>query len=127
MKRSDMIAALLNTRGKALLNLGKLPEVKKTRASELLKEASKPVPRVTRLKALLTQAVQPVKKSFVARSSTRYFDRKNRRFYITMRNAYVVRQDEKSLYGRKAYRPIRKLSSVPLKIRPKRLPKGKSN
>jgi hypothetical protein len=116
---------LVKKRSAALLNQGKLPEVKRTRALAVLKEATRPVPRVTRLRALIGEAVKPAKRQFVVKSTTRYYDRKGRRFFVTMRNSYVVRRDETSLYGRKAFYPIRKLSAVPLKIRPKRLPKGK--
>lgn len=125
MSRHALLLGLVTKRSAALLNQGKLPEVKRTRALAVLKEASRPVPRVTRLRALIGEAVKPAKRQFVVKSSTRYYDRKGRRFFVTMRNSYVVRRNDTSLYGRKAFAPIRKLSAVPLKIRPKRLPKGK--
>lgn len=124
MSRRELLLGLVKKRSAALLNQGKLPEVKRTRALAVLKEATRSVPRVTRLRALIGEAVKPAKRQFVVKSSTRYYDRKGRRFFVTMRNSYVVRRNDTSLYGRKAFAPIRKLSAVPLKIRPKRLPKA---
>jgi hypothetical protein len=123
-RRGALLMNLVKKRSAALLNQGKLPEVKRSRALAVLKEAARPVPRVTRLRALIGEAVKPAKRQFVVKSTTRYYDRKGRRFFVTMRNSYVVRRDETSLYGRKAFYPIRKLSAVPFKIRPKRLPKA---
>ena len=123
MSRRELLLGLVKKRSAALLNQGKLPEVRRTRARAVLNEATRSVPRVTRLRALISEAVKPAKRQFVVKSVTRYYDRKGRRFFLTMRNSYVVRRNDTSLYGRKAFSPIRKLSAVPLKIRPKRLPK----
>ena len=66
----------------------------------------------TRRQALL-------KKMGVAkRIPTQFYNKKGRQFFLTMKGRYVVRQNGKSLYGRKATDPM-----APLAIRPKRIPK----
>jgi hypothetical protein len=49
------------------------------------------------------------------RMPTKYHNKKGRQFFLTMKGTYVLRQNGKSLYGRKATDP-----SAPLAIRPKR-------
>lgn len=56
-----------------------------------------------------------------------YYNRKGRQFFLTLKGQYVVRSAGKTLYGVKAYKNahgvIKNLSRVPVKIRPKRVPK----
>lgn len=60
-------------------------------------------------RALLMKRVGPLK-----RMPTKYHNKKGRQFYLTLRGAYVLRQNGRSLYGRKATDP-----NAPLAIRPK--------
>jgi hypothetical protein len=49
------------------------------------------------------------------RIPTQFYNKKGRQFFLTMKGKYVVRQNGKSLYGRKATNP-----RAPFAIRPKR-------
>jgi hypothetical protein len=56
-----------------------------------------------------------MKKTGVAsRLPTPYYNKKGRQFFLTLKGVYVIRQNGKSLYGRKATSP-----SAPKAIRPK--------
>jgi hypothetical protein len=60
-----------------------------------------------------------LKKMGVAkRIPTQFYNKKGRQFFLTMKGKYVLRQDGKSLYGRKATS-----RAAPPSIRPKRIPK----
>ena len=63
----------------------------------------------TRRQALLK------KMGVVKRMPTPFYNKKGRQFFLTMKGKYVVRQNGKSLYGRKATSP-----RAPLAIRQKR-------
>jgi hypothetical protein len=77
------------------------------RRAALLNQGRSSVP--TRRQALL-------KKMGVAkRLPTQFYNKKGRQFFLTMKGKYVVRQNGKSLYGRKATDP-----RAPMAIRPKR-------
>lgn len=52
-----------------------------------------------------------------------FHNKKGRQFFLTLKGSYVVRDNGKSLYGRKACVTGKNLSSVPAKIRPKRVKK----
>jgi hypothetical protein len=52
----------------------------------------------------------------VTRLPTQFYNKKGRQFFLTMKGKYVLRQDGKSLYGRKAIN-IR----APMAIRPKKV------
>lgn len=52
------------------------------------------------------------------RLPTQFYNKKGRQFFLTMKGKYVVRQNGKSLYGRKATS-----RAAPPSIRPKRIPK----
>ena len=82
---------------------------------------------VARRRALLNElAIAPpsrrqalLKKMGVAkRIPTQFYNKKGRRFFLTMKGKYVVRLNGKSLYGLKATNP-----RAPLAIRPKRISK----
>ena len=82
---------------------------------------------VARRRALLNEAaVAPpsrrqslLKKMGVSkRIPTQFYNKKGRQFFLTMRGKYVLRQNGKSLYGRKATS-----RAAPPSIRPKRIPK----
>jgi hypothetical protein len=64
-----------------------------------------------------------------AMSSTNFANKGGRVFFKTSRGSYVIRDGSKSLYQRKAryYQGalIKSLANVPLKIRPKKVPKKK--
>jgi hypothetical protein len=76
------------------------------RRAALLNQGMTTLP--TRRQALL-------KKMGVAkRIPTPFYNKKGRQFFLTMKGKYVVRQNGKSLYGRKATNPM-----APLAIRPK--------
>lgn len=76
----------------------------------LLNEGMTTVP--TRRQALLKK-MGPAK-----RLPTQFYNKKGRQFFLTMKGKYVVRQNGKSLYGRKATD-----TRAPLAIRPKRIRK----
>jgi len=90
----------------------------------LLLKHSQPVPR--RMALLnMGQTVAPtrrqalLKKMGVAkRIPTQFYNKKGRQFFLTMKGKYVLRQNGKSLYGRKATS-----RAAPPSIRPKRIPK----
>lgn len=82
---------------------------------------------VARRRALLNlgQSLGPtrrqalLKKMGVAtRIPTQFYNKKGRQFFLTMKGKYVLRQNGKSLYGRKATS-----RAAPLSIRPKRFHK----
>lgn len=82
---------------------------------------------VARRLALLNQGMTTVptrrqlllkKTGLAPRLPTQFYNKKGRQFFLTMKGKYVVRQNGKSLYGRKATDP-----RAPLAIRPKRIPK----
>jgi hypothetical protein len=70
------------------------------------------VPSPTRRQALLKK-MGPAK-----RIPTQFYNKKGRRFFLTLKGKYVVRQNGKSLYGLKCTNP-----KAPLAIRPKRIRK----
>jgi hypothetical protein len=79
---------------------------------------------VARRLALLNQGMTAVptrrqsllkKTGLATRLPTQFYNKKGRQFFLTMKGKYVVRQNGKSLYGRKATDP-----RAPLAIRPKR-------
>jgi len=80
-----------------------------TRA-RLLNIATRPEP--TRRELLMKRTGVP------KRMPTKYHNKKGRQFFLTLKGTYVLRQNGKSLYGRKATDP-----SAPLAIRPKRIRK----
>jgi hypothetical protein len=49
---------------------------------------------------------------------TQFYNKKGRQFFLTLRGTYVVRENGKSLYGRKAAGPS--ASRAPKAIRPKK-------
>jgi hypothetical protein len=93
-------------RGTALLQLTQ-PMV---RRMALLNQGAVPSP--TRRQALLKK-MGPAK-----RIPTQFYNKKGRRFFLTLKGKYVVRQNGKSLYGLKCTNP-----KAPLAIRPKRIRK----
>jgi hypothetical protein len=66
----------------------------------------------TRRQALLK------KMGIAKRIPTQFYNKKGRQFFLTMKGKYVLRQNGKSLYGRKATS-----RAAPPSIRPKRIPK----
>lgn len=66
----------------------------------------------TRRQALLK------KMGVATRIPTQFYNKKGRQFFLTMKGKYVLRQNGKSLYGRKATSRM-----APPSIRPKRIPK----
>jgi hypothetical protein len=80
------------------------------RRAALMKQGSASLP--TRRQALLKK-LGPAK-----RLPTQFYNKKGRQFFLTLKGKYVLRQNGKSLYGRKATDP-----RAPLAIRPKRIPK----
>ena len=90
------------------------------RRNLLLKEA---VPRVRR-NALMSLAKVPMPtrrsallaRAGVSRMPTQFYNRKGRQFFLTPRGVYVVRENGKSLYGRKAAGP--NAHRAPKAIRP---------
>lgn len=53
-----------------------------------------------------------------SRIPTQFYNKKGRQFFLTLRGTYVVRENGKSLYGRKAAGPS--ASRAPKAIRPKK-------
>ena len=53
------------------------------------------------------------------RMPTQFYNRKGRQFFLTLRGVYVVRENGKSLYGRKAAGP--RAMHAPNAIRPKKI------
>jgi hypothetical protein len=78
----------------------------KTRA-RLLNIAARPEP--TRRQLLMKRTGVP------KRMPTKYHNKKGRQFFLTLKGKYVLRQNGKSLYGRKSTD-----TSAPLAIRPKK-------
>jgi hypothetical protein len=54
-----------------------------------------------------------------SRIPTQFYNRKGRQFFLTLRGTYVVRENGKSIYGRKAAGPS--ASRAPKAIRPKKI------
>jgi hypothetical protein len=50
---------------------------------------------------------------------TQFYNSKGRQFFLTLRGVYVVRENDKSLYGRKAAGP--RAMHAPKAIRPKKI------
>jgi hypothetical protein len=82
-----------------------------TRRNALIGHAVVPV--VTRRGALLGRAGVP------SRIPTQFYNSKGRQFFLTSRGVYVVRENGKSLYGRKASGP--NAAHAPKAIRPKKI------
>jgi len=53
------------------------------------------------------------------RMPTQFYNRKGRQFFLTLRGVYVVRENGKSLYSRKAAGP--RAVNAPKAIRPKKM------
>lgn len=68
------------------------------------------VPVMTRREALLKKV------GVASRIPTPYYNKKGRQFFLTLKGVYVIRQNGKSLYGRKATSP-----SAPKAIRTKKI------
>ena len=81
-----------------------------TRRNALLRQT-------TRLAALLNQAVKP-RRARPSVSRTRYMNSKGRPILRSVRVAYIVKMGPKTLYGRKAARPVSLLAVAPYQIRP---------
>lgn len=71
------------------------------------------VPMVTRRGALMARV------GVSSRMPTPFYNQKGRQFFLTRRGVYVVRENGKSLYGRKAAGPG--AANAPKAIRPKRM------
>lgn len=71
----------------------------------------------SRLVALLNQAAKP-RRTRANVSRTRYMNTKGRPILRSIRVAYVVKVGHKTLYGRKAARPVSLLAIAPYQIRP---------
>jgi hypothetical protein len=82
-----------------------------TRRNVLLERALAPM--TTRRGALLARA------GVARRMPTQFYNRKGRQFFLTLRGVYVVRENGKSLYGRKAAGP--RAMHAPKAIRPKKI------
>jgi hypothetical protein len=78
--------------------------------NKLLALAAKPAP--TRKQLLVKMAGVP------KRMPTKYYNKKGRQFFLTLKGKYVVRHNGKSLYGLKAAGPD--AMTAPKAIRPKR-------
>lgn len=92
---------------------------------EVKKPATPSPPKAAKRK--YTRKIGPRRqRKAVAMSSTNYANKQGRVFFKTARGAYLIRSGDKKLYQAKAryYQGalIRNLSSVPLKIRPKKTP-----
>ena len=81
------------------------------RRNALLARARYPV--VTRRGALMARIGVP------RRMPTQFYNSKGRQFFLTLRGVYVVRENDKSLYGRKAAGP--RAMHAPKAIRPKKI------
>jgi hypothetical protein len=68
------------------------------------------VPVMTRREALIKKV------GVASRIPTPYYNKKGRQFFLTLKGVYVIRQNGKSLYGRKATSP-----SAPKAIRLKKI------
>ena len=84
-------------------------------------------PPVVRRRALLNlgRTVGPTRRQALlknmgvaTRIPTQFYNKKGRQFFLTMKGKYVLRQNGKSLYGRKATS-----RAAPPSIRPKRIHK----
>jgi len=71
------------------------------------------VPMITRRGALMGRI------GVARRMPTQFYNRKGRQFFLTLRGVYVVRENGKSLYGRKAAGPS--AMHAPKAIRPKKM------
>jgi len=76
----------------------------------LLKEASAPV--LTTKHMLMKQIGVP------KRMPTKFYNKRGRQFFLTIKGVYVVRENGKSLYGRKAAGP--NAFNAPKAIRPRK-------
>ena len=81
------------------------------RRDVLLEQARAPM--ITRRGALMARTCVP------RRMPTQFYNSKGRQFFLTSRGVYVVRENGKSLYGRKAAGP--RAMHAPKAIRPKRM------
>ena len=81
------------------------------RRDVLLEQARAPM--ITRRGALMARTGVP------RRMPTQFYNSKGRQFFLTSRGVYVVRENGKSLYGRKAAGP--RAMHAPKAIRPKRM------
>jgi hypothetical protein len=54
-----------------------------------------------------------------SRMPTQFYNRKGRQFFLTIKGVYVVRENGKTLYGRKAAGP--RAVQAPKAIRPKKI------
>ena len=72
---------------------------------------------VTRREAILKEARRKKRTAFTSR--TRYRNSKNRPILRSVQVAYIVKVGPKTLYGRKAARPVSLLAVAPYQIRPK--------
>ena len=95
-----------------------------TRLNLLLKYVKQGSPKVSRKNALLKESRGLSRRQAhmrqigrVPRLVTRYTNKKGRPFYVTLKGAYILRVNGKSLYGRKS-----NSCKVPKKIRPKKCP-----
>ena len=95
------------TRRNALLASGA-----STRRNVLLERARAP-PTSTRGGALVRRV------GVASRIPTQFYNSKGRQFFLTRRGVYVVRENGKSLYGRKAAGPS--AVHAPKAIRPKKM------
>jgi hypothetical protein len=82
-----------------------------TRRNVLLERARAPM--TTRRGALMSRI------GVARRIPTQFYNRKGRQFFLTIKGVYVVRENGKSLYGRKAAGPI--AMHAPKAIRPKKI------
>lgn len=72
----------------------------------------------TRLAGLLNQAAARSRRAGPTLSRTRYLNSKGRPILRSVRVAYIVKVGPKTLYGRKAARPVSLLAVAPYQIRP---------
>lgn len=88
--------------------------------ANLLMMEAKGVPIKHKLLAMAAKP-SPTKKQLMMkleRVPTKYYNKKGRQFFLTLKGKYVVRQNGKSLYGLKAAGP--NAATAPKAIRPKR-------
>lgn len=81
-----------------------------TRRNALVERARAPL--MTRRGALMGRV------GVASRIPTQFYNRKGRQFFLTLRGSYVVRENGKSLYGRKAAGP--NATKAPKAIRPRK-------
>jgi hypothetical protein len=94
------------------------------KVANLLMMEAKGVPVKHKLLAMAAKP-SPTKKQLMmklvgvpSRMPTKYYNKKGRQFFLTLKGKYVVRQNGKSLYGLKAAGP--NAATAPKAIRPKR-------